>query len=748
MSIHTNAKDNSIAQSNNHNQSQFQPRPFEEAESQKEGTPSSIASPTADAPRTNGHNIANISVFPKAAPPIQAKLTVGEPNDAYEQEADTVAEQIMSMPVVPPIQRQDAEEELQMKSLAKPEPVPIQPLVQRKEMPEEELQMKSSSSQVSQVGDDLETRLSQSKGDGSSLSKEVRSFMEPRFGADFSQVRIHTNSAAIQMNRELGAHAFTHGHDIFYAAGKAPANDQLTAHELTHVLQQTGNRIQRDVASDLRDFANYGEQDQREQMQQQPPPAMQVNNIQDASAARSKLNDIEGFRPQLQQGGRTGTVSGDEISANEHAIATLSDYLVTVGEQGRTLSTFQQQLQQLRLDYGRVSGQMIHLEAMGVVDRGQTAAYRAEQIVGAATGARRAEASAAGIQGTAATIRQQVQAAHDTLMGKGNDVSRSQREANMAVHGLNSALSNLNSGIVPRETNPELAAQQRAIKSKISTMQSRLSTGLQVLSAIGGAAGLGTAATAAATDAFGSTLTGLGQQALSGLSPATIASAISEEWYREETNQIESQIAQSNAQAREAAITVNVSQVREAQTRLFSALRTLEEKMTEYQQARDTLRTALANLGAAADQQGGGRNYAVITGLLGDVDVLTVQINTTIGLGQTERHAAGQATESRVRVEGTRNQQTGQREGGVTYYQPYQTIQLGGPGRSGGLVYKASPNTIYFVTPGRIPGSAYGGQGAANPVVEQTIEELQTMRQTVQGMRDVLSRSLGLSMQR
>jgi hypothetical protein len=64
--------------------------------------------------------------------------------------------------------------------------------------------------------------------------------MEPRFGTDFSSVRVHTDSTAVQMNKDLRAQAFAHGSDIYYGAGKSPAQDSLTAHELTHVVQQTG----------------------------------------------------------------------------------------------------------------------------------------------------------------------------------------------------------------------------------------------------------------------------------------------------------------------------------------------------------------------------------------------------------------------------------------------------------------------------------------------------------------------------
>ncbi|MHC5827765.1 MAG: eCIS core domain-containing protein, partial [Nostoc sp.] len=87
---------------------------------------------------------------------------------------------------------------------------------------------------------DIESRLNSSKGGGSPLPDEVRSFMEPRFGADFSQVRVHTGSDAVQMNRELNAQAFTHKQDVYFGAGKSPGKNDLTAHELTHVVQQTG----------------------------------------------------------------------------------------------------------------------------------------------------------------------------------------------------------------------------------------------------------------------------------------------------------------------------------------------------------------------------------------------------------------------------------------------------------------------------------------------------------------------------
>ncbi len=69
------------------------------------------------------------------------------------------------------------------------------------------------------------------------------SFMESRFGTDFSGVKIHTGHTAVQMNQELNAQAFTSGNDIYFNEGKyAPGSESgkhLLAHELTHTLQQS-----------------------------------------------------------------------------------------------------------------------------------------------------------------------------------------------------------------------------------------------------------------------------------------------------------------------------------------------------------------------------------------------------------------------------------------------------------------------------------------------------------------------------
>ena len=191
----------------------------------------------------------------------QAKLTVSQPGDTYEQEADKVAEAVTRDTGVQ-VQRQPAEEEeeelLQTKALQvqrqedeEEELLQAKALQVQPQEEEEEVQMQSTESpQV--VFRDLETRINTTRGGGQPMADGVRGTMEGAFGADFNDVRVHTNSEADVLNRQLNAKAFTTGQDIYFREGEydpgTGAGRELLAHELTHVVQQTGaaKSIQRD----------------------------------------------------------------------------------------------------------------------------------------------------------------------------------------------------------------------------------------------------------------------------------------------------------------------------------------------------------------------------------------------------------------------------------------------------------------------------------------------------------------------
>ncbi|WP_353480357.1 DUF4157 domain-containing protein [Haliscomenobacter sp.] len=254
-------------------------------------------------------------------PVIQTKLTIGQPGDKYEQEADQMADQVVQRlaennsqsqdPLAAqgqtglkiqrkPIFESNAEPNLQAKFISSPTKsinhiqtkcadCEQEEKLQKKEQPgeEEQLQKKpifesngeptetpiqpkpenvptlqkqcaacaakeeppkvqrqSDSATTPNATSSLESRLSSSRGGGSPLPKKTRTQMEGSFGSDFSGVRVHTDSSAVQMNKELGAQAFTHGSDVYFNAGKYDAGSRegqrLLGHELTHVVQQEG----------------------------------------------------------------------------------------------------------------------------------------------------------------------------------------------------------------------------------------------------------------------------------------------------------------------------------------------------------------------------------------------------------------------------------------------------------------------------------------------------------------------------
>jgi hypothetical protein len=133
--------------------------------------PRSWGEPQLDQPQPSGIDFSHVDLFshaPQNRPParLQMKLTVGEPDDPYEQEADRVAEQVLAMPdaAPPPVQRQPDEDELQTKPLlqrqvgnedelqAKPIATSITPLVQRQVLTGKLIQAKlQGSSEVLQA---------------------------------------------------------------------------------------------------------------------------------------------------------------------------------------------------------------------------------------------------------------------------------------------------------------------------------------------------------------------------------------------------------------------------------------------------------------------------------------------------------------------------------------------------------------------------------------------------------------------
>ena len=171
---------------------------------------------------------------------VQPKLRINDSGDQYEQEADKVADTVMRMEV----------------PFTPTRPLPITS-VHRKcadcEEEEKKAQRKENNRSETNADHTLESYVANLNGTGHSLSDEVRNFYEPRFGYDFSNVKVHTDSVAAKSAQSINALAYTSGDNIVFNAGQySPNTDsgkKLLGHELTHVVQQT-NILQRGTSKE------------------------------------------------------------------------------------------------------------------------------------------------------------------------------------------------------------------------------------------------------------------------------------------------------------------------------------------------------------------------------------------------------------------------------------------------------------------------------------------------------------------
>jgi hypothetical protein len=191
---------------------------------------------------------------------IQAKLTVNQPGDKFEQEAERMAETVMRMPEpgnagsirgassssIPAVQRMcpECQEELHRS------PILVQRLCSEcgqksnsDEDREGNIQAKEVPGRTPEVTPTNEAEIDAIRGGGQPLPESERAFFEPRFGWDFSDVHIHADAFAAESARSVTALAYTVGSHIVFGAGQyqpgTSTGRTLLAHELTHTIQQS-----------------------------------------------------------------------------------------------------------------------------------------------------------------------------------------------------------------------------------------------------------------------------------------------------------------------------------------------------------------------------------------------------------------------------------------------------------------------------------------------------------------------------
>jgi hypothetical protein len=195
--------------------------------------------PHPAAPRF-AYDFSRIPVRNNAPIILQPKFTISSPTDAYEQEADQIAHQVMRMSEPHQERVNDYGEN---------------PISRNKQLDRKRLQTKRV--QANDTGDIAAPPIVHEalNSSGQPLDPATRAFFEPRFGYDFSRVRVHTDGKAVESARGVAAQAFTVGeHIVFGKSQYAPfdaTGQHLLAHELTHVVQQsTGEKsLQRRAAN-------------------------------------------------------------------------------------------------------------------------------------------------------------------------------------------------------------------------------------------------------------------------------------------------------------------------------------------------------------------------------------------------------------------------------------------------------------------------------------------------------------------
>lgn len=317
------------------------PQPKAEPRSRGGGTPARpfFAGPTQRRPEAE-------------APALQARLAVGAPGDRWEREADRMAGEVVSghapappgqvrpadrvTPVTAAALREEAAQRQAEPETAAPEEdaalqrAPDDDIAVKDEATplagEAPAQMRGEATAAASEDDparhgtkdeapaqargmgpggpdamaEAARAMARARGAGDPLPPLVMDRMESRFGADFEGIRIHTDSAAVQITQALRAQAVTRGRDIYFNAGRfAPDSRdgaELLAHELTHTLQQGAAPAAADSAAGRAD-----------PLQMVPEPAPQADPAADSDSYQVRPEILTAIRLARGEAGRVNS---------------------------------------------------------------------------------------------------------------------------------------------------------------------------------------------------------------------------------------------------------------------------------------------------------------------------------------------------------------------------------------------------------------------------------------------------------
>ncbi|MEV6041160.1 DUF4157 domain-containing protein [Nonomuraea sp. NPDC052116] len=186
----------------------------------KKGAPQPRSGQPAEVAKQAGPGPVRDGTEPRVGMPARRAISMSEPGDKHEREAEAVAEDVVSGRKATPVTRA------------------MEPM--RDPMTEVRT-AKEPGSQVGGGAEDQVRKALDDRGRGRPMAPAMRAAIEQRTGADLSDARIHDDATAVRAAQAIDARAFTQGDDIFLGQGESDQDLGLMAHEAAHVAQQRGD---------------------------------------------------------------------------------------------------------------------------------------------------------------------------------------------------------------------------------------------------------------------------------------------------------------------------------------------------------------------------------------------------------------------------------------------------------------------------------------------------------------------------
>lgn len=461
---------------------------------------------------------------------------------------------------------------------------------------------------------------------------------------------------------------------------------------------------------EYRDAADAGEQEEQQSLAQQEqkksttPIVLQIGNAGERAAAQRKIDEINGYREHLLQGIHDGLIPPDALTTNTKATLALGDFLVSAGEQGRTLTDFQRAYRTAKTDTARFTSQLALVQKQNPGLQGN--------LIDEWGGEKQIQKNAASVsaegQGQGGIHWASMQSQHAQLEQEVALAAAAQNDTRASRAKVSVALNDIEGGI---PTTEQSSAEGHDILEQTGMIKKVIGLGIDK-----------------AFDFF----------KIPGSEIATrAAEAVVDEIFSGELRVLDAKTKETADKQKHGVGRSQVESLRAALATWVSDMIRCYAAQQHVTTLKSGMRDSSRQFAAAADDKGQ-FEVGIIAEMYAEADTLLQQISLAIGLGQAEHAAADGAKQDRNTLVGDKQ--------GLTYYEPDKTYtirmkSLVDP-RSVGWSYDAIEHHIYFSASG-VGGTE--GDGGVNPVMTAAIADLVSARATVQTSRDRLASALGFS---